>query len=80
MVLAPLLLAAPLLLLAAAVVALAAHGPVGWVAAALLLVVVGWAGRTCWRWSCRWWASTRAPELPGHHRPVRVQHLPRERR
>ena len=57
----PLLLLGPLFLLAAAVVDLAAHGPLGWLAAALLLVTVALAVRAVWRRCSRWWASTKAP-------------------
>ncbi len=59
-----LVLAAPLLLLAAAVVGLVAHGPLGWLAALVLVAGTGLATR----WSCRrcwaWWASTKAPVRP----------------
>ena len=57
----PFLLVAPLLMLATAVVALAQHGPLGWLAAVLLVVAVvavtRWSVRAC----LRWWASTKAP-------------------
>ena len=69
-----LVLAAPLLLLAAAVVALAAHGPLGWFAAAGLVAAV-WAGtrsgcRRCWAW----WLSTKAPERPAGLPPERPRY------
>ena len=60
----PALLAGPLLLLAAAVVGLSAHGPLGWVASALLLVAV-WTGTAwCVRRVRTWWRGTRAPDRP----------------
>jgi len=59
--LALLVLAAPVLLLVSALVALAGHGPLGWVAAVALLAAVGVVGsRTC-RWCGTWWAGTKAP-------------------
>ena len=57
-----LVLAAPLLLLAAAVVALAEHGPLGWVAGAALVVGVAWLTRAAVRRCWAWWVSTKAPE------------------
>lgn len=57
----PLLLAGPLLMLATAVVALWAHGPVGWLAAVLLVLAVLWLCRWSLRLSLRWWRSTKAP-------------------
>ena len=61
---APLLLAAPLLLLAIAVTSLWAYGPLGWIAAVLLLVtVVVLTWRTV-RWIRRWWVGTKvAPRV-----------------
>lgn len=59
--LALLVLAAPALLLAAAVVSLASHGPVGWLAAAGLLVVVFLVTRLACRRCWAWWLSTKAP-------------------
>jgi hypothetical protein len=57
----PLVLLAPALLLLSAVLALASHGPLGWVAAVLLVLVVAvvcrWAARRAWAW----WVSTKAP-------------------
>ncbi len=57
----PLVLLAPALLLLSAVLALASHGPLGWLAAALLLLVVAlvcrWVARRAWAW----WLSTKAP-------------------
>lgn len=57
----PLVLLAPALLLLTAVLALGSHGPLGWVAAVLLLVVVfvvcRWLARRAWAW----WVSTKAP-------------------
>jgi hypothetical protein len=59
--LAVLVLVAPALLLLSAVVALAAHGPLGWLAAAGLLAVVAVVShrtcRACWTW----WLGTKAP-------------------
>jgi hypothetical protein len=68
----PFLLAAPLLMLATAVVALAQHGPLGWLAAVLLvvtvLVVLRWSTQHC----LRWWRSTKAPErITSTRRPER---------
>jgi Flp pilus assembly protein TadB len=58
----PLVLVGPLLMLATAVVALAGHGPLGWLAAVLLVVAVA----VVLRWTIarcrRWWRSTKAPE------------------
>ncbi len=57
----PLVLLGPVLLLLTAVLSLASHGPVGWLAAVTLLVVVAattrWAARAAWGW----WVSTKAP-------------------
>jgi hypothetical protein len=57
----PLVLLAPALLLLSAVLALASHGPLGWVAAVLLVLVVAvvcrWLARRAWAW----WVSTKAP-------------------
>ena len=57
----PFLLVAPLLMLATAVVALAQHGPLGWLAAVLLVVTVVLVLRWTTRWCLRWWRSTKAP-------------------
>jgi hypothetical protein len=54
-------LAGPLLLLAAASMSLASRGPLGWVAAAALLVAVGWCTVRLTRLLLRWWAGTKAP-------------------
>lgn len=59
--LAPLVLAGPVLLLLAALAALWAHGPLGWLAAVLLLVSVGVVLRVLVRWTRAWWRSTKAP-------------------
>ncbi len=70
-----LVLMGPLLLLAAACVGLAAHGPLGWLAAAALLAAVGWVSWRSCRACLRWWAGTRAPDMaPGGH-----AHLARRR-
>ena len=73
---APLLLAAPLLLLAMAVTSLCAHGPLGWVAAVLLvlgvLVTTWWSGRLV---LC-WWRSTKVAPRP-QVRPADLRRLPR---
>jgi hypothetical protein len=58
----PFLLAAPLLMLATAVVALASHGPLGWLAAVLLVLTVVAVLRWSARLVLRWWRSTKAPE------------------
>ena len=65
-----LVLAAPLLLLVSAVVALAAHGPAGWLASALLLTGVAVLTRAACRRCASWWASTRAPVLAPGQRPA----------
>ena len=57
----PLLLVGPLLMLATAVVALSARGPLGWLAAVLLVVAVLWATRAGVGLAARWWRSTKAP-------------------
>lgn len=73
---APLLLAAPLLLLAIAVASLAQHGPLGWLAAVLLVVAV--VVVTCWavRRVLRWWRSTKVAPRP-QVRPADLRRLPR---
>lgn len=67
--LVPLVLIGPLFLLAAAVVDLAERGPLGWLAAALLLLLVAVLTRVACRRCWAWWASTKAPlqppEVPG---------------
>ena len=60
----PLLLLGPVMMLIVAVQSLAAHGPLGWVAAAALLVGVYAGTRWSLRAVARWWASTKAPERP----------------
>ncbi len=77
LLLAPLVLVAPLLLLAEAVVTLLRLGPVGWPLAAGLLWSVCWSSR----WSCRrtwaWWATTKAPVRPMRHlTPAHPRRLP----
>lgn len=57
----PFVLLGPVMLLLSAVLALAAHGPLGWVAAAVLLVAVGWTSRLLARLAWAWWVSTKAP-------------------
>ena len=57
----PLVLAGPLLMLATAVVALWAHGPLGWLAAVLLVGATLWLSRAAVRVCLRWWRSTKAP-------------------
>jgi hypothetical protein len=59
--LAPLVLVAPLLLLTQAVLALVSRGPLGWPLAAGLVVAVLWSSRWSWRRARAWWATTRAP-------------------
>lgn len=57
----PLLLAGPLLMLATACVALWSYGPLGWLAAVLLVVgVLAVTWQAC-RFCLRWWRSTKAP-------------------
>ena len=51
------------MVLLAAVLALGSHGPLGWLAAAGLLAALWSGGRWTWRAGCRWWASTKAPEI-----------------
>ena len=60
----PFLLMAPLLMLATAVVALAQHGPLGWLAAVLLVVTVVAVLRFTSVQLLRWWRSTKAPDRP----------------
>jgi hypothetical protein len=60
----PLLLFSAAVVLLAALVGLAAYGPVGVVADVVLLVGLAWAGHESWHRGRRWWASTKAPELP----------------
>ena len=57
----PFVLLGPVLLLLTAVLALGRHGPLGWVAAAALLVTVAWASRRLARAAWAWWVSTKAP-------------------
>ena len=57
----PLMLAGPLLMLATACVALWAYGPLGWIAAVLLVVAVFVVTRLTCRACLRWWRSTKAP-------------------
>ena len=61
LLLLPLLLVVPVFVLAAAVAALWAYGPLGWLAAVLLVVGVLWATRLAARICLRWWRSTKAP-------------------
>ena len=68
---AVLVVVGPLLLLATTVVGLWAHGPLGWLAAVLLIVAVVLA---CWwtgRVTLRWWRSTKAPVRPSRSSPGR---------
>ena len=62
----PLLLVGPVLMLATACVALWSYGPLGWVAAVLLVLGVLVATRLAVRLVLRWWRSTKAPvrEVP----------------
>jgi hypothetical protein len=55
---------APLLMLATAVVALAQHGPLGWLAAVLLGRGDRGGAALDLVWCLRWWRSTKAPERP----------------
>lgn len=75
-VFAPLLLAGPLLLLAIAVVALWSWGPLGWIAAVLLVVVV--LAGTWWstRAVLRWWRTTKVAPRP-QVRPADLRRVPR---
>ena len=57
----PLVLLGPVLLLLSAVLALAAHGPLGWLAAAALLAATAWTSRWLARLAWAWWVSTKAP-------------------
>ena len=57
----PFVLLGPVLLLLSAVLALAAHGPLGWLAAAALVVAAAWASRWLARVTWAWWVSTKAP-------------------
>ena len=57
----PFVLLGPLLLLLSAVLALGRHGPLGWLAAVVLVVAVGWGSRWVARVAWSWWVSTKAP-------------------
>ncbi len=57
----PLLLAGPLLMLATACVALWSYGPLGWLAAVLLVLAVVLLTRMAFRACLRWWRTTKAP-------------------
>lgn len=70
----PLLLIGPVMMLIVAMQSLASHGPLGWVAAALLLVAVVVGTRLLLRATRRWWASTKAPVRPPA--PPRVRPVP----
>lgn len=61
----PLLLVGPLLMLATACVALWSYGPLGWLAAVLLVVGVLWLTRATCRVCLRWWRSTKAAVRDG---------------
>ncbi len=67
----PLVLIGPVMLLAVAVRSLASHGPLGWLAAAGLVVAVACLCRAAVRVMLAWWVSTKAPELPVGVRPAR---------
>lgn len=58
----PLVLLGPVMLLLSAVLSLASHGPGGWLAAAALLVAVGWTSRWLARALWAWWLTTKAPD------------------
>ena len=62
----------PLLLLATTVVSLWSYGPVGWLAAVLLVLFAVGATWWCVRATRRWWRGTKAP--------VRTQVRPSESR
>jgi hypothetical protein len=64
-------LAGPLLLLATTVVTLWSYGPLGWLAAVLLVVAVVAACVWAWRVTRRWWAGTKAPVRPSTTVPAR---------
>lgn len=72
---APLLLAAPLLVLATLVVALARHGPLGWLAALLLVLAVAWICLRASRLALRWWRSTKVAPRP-QERPADRRRVP----
>ncbi len=67
-VLVPLVLLGPVLLLLVWMIALAQHGPLGWLAAAALLAAAGSGSRWLVRQGWRWWLSTKAPHGQGHAR------------
>ena len=58
----PLVLVGPAVMLLDAVPRLAAHGPLGWLAAGALLAGLFLTGRALVRVARTWWASTKAPE------------------
>lgn len=57
----PFVLAGPLLVLATACVALWSYGPLGWIAAVLLVLAVVAVSWLVLRLALRWWRSTKAP-------------------
>ncbi len=67
-VLVPLALLGPVLLVLVWVIALAHHGPLGWLAAVTLLAGIGWGSRWAVRRGWRWWLGTKAPLGHGHAR------------
>ena len=70
----PLLLIGPVMMLIVAMQLLASHGPLGWVAAAGLLVAVVQGTRWLLRTAVRWWAGTKAPVRPPS--PPRARPVP----
>ena len=72
----PLLLVGPLLGLAIAVTTLWAYGPLGQVAAVLLLVTVLVVTWTAVRLGLRWWRGTKVAPRP-QVRPADLRRLPR---
>lgn len=60
----PLMIVPIVMVVLAALIALATLGPIGWVADVLLVVGLVMGSREAWRRGRRWWASTKAPELP----------------
>lgn len=70
----PFVLVGPVMMLVVAVLALAAHGPLGWLAAGALLLAVAWTCREVVRRTCSLWATTKAPELTADSRHPWAHH------
>ena len=69
------LLVAPLLMLSTAVVALCSYGPLGWAAAALLILAVVLVTGLTGRLVLRWWRGTNVGPRP-QYRPADARRVP----